>query len=150
LTYLKRPYFVTMATYLLSIILPFNNSLSLSLKELMESSQLQRKDLLKQVQLLIDSKLINVDVCIHPNHHLSYFLVLLETPPFFLYIPCLTPFPPPIHFCIYFPLLTPLLSVFAYSPRFVSISHLCIYFPNRSTIFVSTLCIYSPLHPCLM
>jgi len=57
-TYLKKPYFVTMGTFHMGILLPFNNSESLSLKELLETTKLPEKELVKQLQSLIDVKII--------------------------------------------------------------------------------------------
>lgn len=42
----------------MSILLGFNNSLTLSIKELQENTQLPEKELLRQVQSLIESKLV--------------------------------------------------------------------------------------------
>jgi hypothetical protein len=50
-----------MGTFQMSVLLSFNNSSSLSVKELQETTQLPEKELVKQVQSLLESKLIIVD-----------------------------------------------------------------------------------------
>lgn len=50
-----------MGTFQMSVLLSFNNSPSLSIKELQETTQLPEKELIKQVQSLLESKLIIVD-----------------------------------------------------------------------------------------
>jgi cullin 2 len=61
LTYLKRPYSITMSIFQMSILLCFNSSLSLNVKDIQETTQLPFKELIKQIQSLVDSKLINKD-----------------------------------------------------------------------------------------
>ncbi len=58
MTYLKRPYLVTMGTFQMAVVLSFNNSPSLTIKELQETTQIPEKELIKQVQSLLESKLI--------------------------------------------------------------------------------------------
>jgi len=58
-TYLKRPYFVTMGTFQMAILLCFNHSQELTVKDIQVHTQLQEKELIKQIQSLIESKLIN-------------------------------------------------------------------------------------------
>jgi cullin 2 len=58
LNYLKKPYSVTMGTFQMSILLGFNNSTTLGIKELQEFSQLPEKELIKQVQSLVESKIV--------------------------------------------------------------------------------------------
>ena len=54
----------------MSVLLPINNFTSLTFRELLECTQLERKDLLRQTQLILDSKLIFTDVSITPPHTL--------------------------------------------------------------------------------
>ena len=56
--YLKRPYSVSMGTFQMAILLCFNNSVTLSVKDLQENTQLPEKELVKQVQSLLESKLL--------------------------------------------------------------------------------------------
>jgi len=60
LTYLKRPYVITMGTFQMAVLLCLNNTLSITIKELQESTQLPEKDLVKQVQSLLDAKILNL------------------------------------------------------------------------------------------
>lgn len=61
LTYLKRPYAITMGTFQMAILLCLNSQTSISVKELQESTQLPEKDLIKQVQSLLESKIITLN-----------------------------------------------------------------------------------------
>lgn len=47
-----------MGTFQMSILLGFNNSSTLSIKELQENTQLPEKELIRQVQSLLESKLL--------------------------------------------------------------------------------------------
>jgi uncharacterized protein YqhQ len=47
-----------MSTFQMSILLGFNNSLSLSIKDLQQTTQLPEKELIKQVQSLLEAKLL--------------------------------------------------------------------------------------------
>ena len=60
LNYLKKHYSVTMGTFQMSVLLGFNNSTTLSIKELQETTQLPEKELIRQVQSLLESKLLMV------------------------------------------------------------------------------------------
>ena len=55
---MKRPYAITMGTFQMAILLCLNNSASVSIKDIQESTQLPEKELIKQVQSLIESKLL--------------------------------------------------------------------------------------------
>lgn len=57
LTYLKKPYFVTMGTFQMAILLCFNERDELTLKDIQEQTQLPEKELIKQIQSLCESKL---------------------------------------------------------------------------------------------
>lgn len=56
--YLKRSYSINMSTFQMSILLGFNSSASLSIKDLQQTTQLPEKELIKQVQSLLESKLL--------------------------------------------------------------------------------------------
>lgn len=60
LTYLKRPYIITMGTFQMAILLCLNATTTITVKDLLESTQLPEKDLIKQVQSLIDAKIITL------------------------------------------------------------------------------------------
>ena len=62
MTYLKKPYIVTMGTFHMAILLLFNNCETSSFKELMESTKLPDKELKKQLQSLLDTKIIVTQV----------------------------------------------------------------------------------------
>ena len=47
-----------MGTFQMSILLCFNNSITLSIKDLQDNTQMPEKELVKQVQSLLESKLI--------------------------------------------------------------------------------------------
>ncbi len=59
LTYLKKAYFVTMGTYQMAILLCFNERDQLKVKDIQEQTQLSGKELIKQIQSLIESKLVS-------------------------------------------------------------------------------------------
>jgi len=58
--YLKKPYSVTMGTFQMAILLGFNQATTLTIRELQEFSQLPEKELVKQVQSLLEAKLLIV------------------------------------------------------------------------------------------
>lgn len=60
--YLKKTYTVTMGTYHMAILLLFNNADNLTFRELMETSQLPDKELVKQLQVLVESKILITEV----------------------------------------------------------------------------------------
>ena len=62
INYLKKPYFVTVSTFHMGILLPFNGSDQLTAKFLMECTRLQEKELLKHVQVLLDAKILTTEV----------------------------------------------------------------------------------------
>ena len=59
LNYLSRQYFVTMGLYLMTVLLPFNTSTTLTFHDLREVTQLEDRDLARHVQQLVDIKLIS-------------------------------------------------------------------------------------------
>jgi len=58
----KRSYFVTVEMYLMAVLMPFNTSDTMTLSDLREITQLADKDLYKQLQLLVDSKILLTQV----------------------------------------------------------------------------------------
>lgn len=58
LTYLKKSYSVTMGTFQMACLLGFNQASTLTIRELQEFSQLPEKELVKQVQSLLEAKLL--------------------------------------------------------------------------------------------
>ena len=86
LTYLRRPYYVTMGPYLMAILLQFNSVLppattspperdearggesppppSLTLRDLQDATQLQEKEFMRNVNILLESKLVIADVSV--------------------------------------------------------------------------------------
>ncbi len=66
MTYLKKPYFVTMGTFHMGVLLPFNNAESLNLRDLLDSTQMPEKELVKQLQVLVEAKLVVASVSYHP------------------------------------------------------------------------------------
>lgn len=51
-----------MGTYHMAILLLFNNADNLTFRELMETSQLPDKELVKQLQVLVESKILITEV----------------------------------------------------------------------------------------
>ena len=62
MSHLKKPYFTSMGTFQMGVMLPFNSADSLTFQELLESVRLPDKELIKQIQSLIEAKLIISDV----------------------------------------------------------------------------------------
>ena len=58
MSHLDRPYFVTMGTYQMAILLAFNEHQELTLSELEEASKLNIKELEKQITSLVDAKFL--------------------------------------------------------------------------------------------
>lgn len=56
--YLTRPYVVTMEMPLMCVLLQFNNLQHLSYQEVRENCQLSQKELIKQIQILINAKIV--------------------------------------------------------------------------------------------
>lgn len=53
-----------MGTFHMGILLPFNNSDAIAFRELLEFTQLPDKELKKQLQSLLETKLITTDVSV--------------------------------------------------------------------------------------
>lgn len=71
LNYLKKPYIVTMGSFQMAVLLFFNVSETVTYKEILAHTQLPEKDLAKQVQSLIDAKLITGQEDVKPETVLS-------------------------------------------------------------------------------
>lgn len=64
MTHLDRPYFVTMGSYQMAVLLQFNDHEQLSLEGIEEATKLNIKELEKQISSLIDAKfLLGNSVC---------------------------------------------------------------------------------------
>lgn len=62
LNYLKRPYFVTMGTFHMAIMLLFNQSEKLPFREILMNTEMPEKELMKQLQGLLETKMITTTV----------------------------------------------------------------------------------------
>lgn len=61
MNYLGKPYVVMVTTYQMAVLLAFNNSETVSYKELQDSTQMNEKELTKTIKSLLDVKMINYD-----------------------------------------------------------------------------------------
>lgn len=61
MNYLGKPYVAMVTTYQMAVLLAFNNSETVSYKELQDSTQMNEKELTKTIKLLLDVKMINHD-----------------------------------------------------------------------------------------
>jgi len=75
LGYCKRPYIVTMEMHMMAVLMPFNSTDMMTLNDLCEVTQLSDKDLRKQLQLLIDSKIILTQVSVYYTHACDNYLI---------------------------------------------------------------------------
>ena len=64
LGYCKRPYFVTMEMHMMAILMPFNHADTMTFNDLRDFTQLPDKELVKQLQLLVDSRILQSQVLI--------------------------------------------------------------------------------------
>lgn len=60
--HLKRPYFVTMGSFQMAILLLFNNSDIQTFHDIRENTNLPEKELIKQLQTLLDTKIVSTEV----------------------------------------------------------------------------------------
>lgn len=58
MTHLDRPYFVTMGTHQMAILLQFNERKELTINEIEEATKLNMRELEKQIISLIDAKFL--------------------------------------------------------------------------------------------
>ncbi|XP_027762520.1 cullin-2 isoform X1 [Empidonax traillii] len=61
MNYLYKPYVAMVTTYQMAVLLAFNNSETVSYKELQDSTQMNEKELTKTIKSLLDVKMINHD-----------------------------------------------------------------------------------------
>ncbi|XP_028933463.1 cullin-2 isoform X1 [Ornithorhynchus anatinus] len=61
MNYLCKPYVAMVTTYQMAVLLAFNNSETISYKELQDSTQMNEKELTKTIKSLLDVKMINHD-----------------------------------------------------------------------------------------
>ncbi|KAL2307238.1 hypothetical protein Nmel_000190 [Mimus melanotis] len=61
MNYLCKPYVAMVTTYQMAVLLAFNNSETVSYKELQDSTQMNEKELTKTIKSLLDVKMINHD-----------------------------------------------------------------------------------------
>lgn len=59
--HLKRPYFVTMGSFQMAILLLFNNSDIQTFHDIRENTNLPEKELIKQLQTLLDTKIVSTE-----------------------------------------------------------------------------------------
>lgn len=71
MNYLCKPYVAMVTTYQMAVLLAFNNSETVSYRELQDSTQMNEKELTKTIKSLLDVKMINHDsekVCLKKRH----------------------------------------------------------------------------------
>ncbi|XP_054245900.1 cullin-2 isoform X2 [Indicator indicator] len=61
MNYLCKPYVAMVTTYQMAVLLAFNNSETVSYKELQDSTQMNEKELTKTIKSLLDVKMLNHD-----------------------------------------------------------------------------------------
>lgn len=80
MNYLGKPYVAMVTTYQMAVLLAFNNSETVSYKELQDSTQMNEKELTKTIKSLLDVKMINHDsekVCGNISRNLSIINIKL-------------------------------------------------------------------------
>lgn len=61
MNYLSKPYVAMVTTYQMAVLLAFNNSQTVTYKELQDSTQMNEKELQKTIKSLLDVKMLNHD-----------------------------------------------------------------------------------------
>ncbi len=61
MNYLSKPYVAVVTTYQMAVLLAFNNSETVSYKDLQDSTQMNEKELQKTIKSLLDVKMISHD-----------------------------------------------------------------------------------------
>lgn len=61
MNYLSKPYVAMVTTYQMAVLLAFNNSQTVTYKELQDGTQMNEKELQKTVKSLLDVKMLNHD-----------------------------------------------------------------------------------------
>lgn len=59
MNYLSKPYVAMVTTYQMAVLLAFNNSQTVSYKELQDGTQMNEKELQKTIKSLLDVKMLN-------------------------------------------------------------------------------------------
>lgn len=80
MNYLGKPYVAMVTTYQMAVLLAFNNSETVSYKELQDSTQMNEKELTKTIKSLLDVKMINYDsekVTNFPSDSMLYLMNVL-------------------------------------------------------------------------
>lgn len=75
MNYLSKPYVAMVTTYQMAVLLAFNNSQTVSYKELQDGTQMNEKELQKTIKSLLDVKMLNHDsqkvrACANPARQL--------------------------------------------------------------------------------
>lgn len=71
MNYLTKPYVAMVTTYQMAVLLAFNNSETVTYKELQDGTQMNEKELQKTIKSLLDVKMLNHDsqkVCFHVKY----------------------------------------------------------------------------------
>lgn len=61
MNYLSKPYVAMVTTYQMAVLLAFNNSQTVTYKELQDGTQMNEKELQKTIKSLLDVKMVNHD-----------------------------------------------------------------------------------------
>lgn len=61
MNYLSKPYVAMVTTYQMAVLLAFNNSQTVTCKELQDGTQMNEKELQKTIKSLLDVKMLNHD-----------------------------------------------------------------------------------------
>lgn len=61
MNYLSKPYVAMVTTYQMAVLLAFNNSQTVTYKELQDGTQMNEKELQKTIKSLLDVKMLNHD-----------------------------------------------------------------------------------------
>lgn len=62
MNYLTKPYVAMVTTYQMAVLLAFNNSQTVTYKELQDGTQMNEKELQKTIRSLLDVKMLNHDL----------------------------------------------------------------------------------------
>lgn len=62
MNYLSKPYVAMVTTYQMAVLLAFNNSQTVTYKELQDGTQMNEKELQKTIKSLLDVKMLNHDL----------------------------------------------------------------------------------------
>lgn len=73
MNYLSKPYVAMVTTYQMAVLLAFNNSQTVTYKELQDGTQMNEKELQKTIKSLLDVKMLN-----HDSEKVCLFVCLLD------------------------------------------------------------------------